>query len=124
MTMLKVENTEIGIIPAQPGWCVATTRPNDRKLDKTPVIAWTLRWDKYSNSIDVRPISLNTDGNSLCNLVPGYVVGDTEGNFWSLLDRDAEKMQSEDEAVQFCNYEKVNDGTVYTPDTCAQGGQQ
>jgi hypothetical protein len=116
MTSIKLENAEVVIIPAEMGWTVCTARAGDTKLDTDPVIAWSIEWDTACDAFQVRPITYNTGRNSLCNLIPGYVLGDPFGNFaamWDLSDGYPKTMQTEAEAVQHCIDEKAEkEGTA------------
>lgn len=123
-------NYEVHIIPAQLGWSVATAGAGDTKLDKDPVIAWSVEWDDAYDTFEARPITYNTGRNSLSSLEPGYVLSDPFGNFasmWEWGKNHPETMQTEEEAVKHCIDEKANcEGgvAVYTPVSCAQGGQR
>ena len=116
MSTIQLANTAVAIIPAEMGWTVGTARTGDTKLDTDPVIAWSVEWYDAYDTFKVRPITYNTGRNSLCNLIPGYVLGDPFGNFaamWDLSDTYPKTLQGEAEAVEHCIWEKAKcEGTV------------
>jgi len=100
---MKIKVTiPITIIPAQPGWFVATTVEGSDRLDKEAVIAWAIQWDKDSSAYVADPITYNTPRNNLFYMVAGYLVCQLHGMIVAA-NREGKHMPlySEPEAVEW-----------------------
>ena len=110
MDALEEENfppSDIGpssgtIVPAQPGWFVATAFEDQKTLDKDAIIAWVIEADD-EGSYRPEPITVNPVRNDVCKAVPGYVLCDPYGNYIDARAPNKHKaMKSEEEAVRYC----------------------
>jgi hypothetical protein len=90
------------IIPAATGWFAAVADTGEvKKLDKEPVIAWSIEWDSEKEVHKVWPITFNQCRNDGFGMSPGYVLCDPHGNFASTYYDDQPKtMTSEAEAIK------------------------
>jgi hypothetical protein len=88
-------------IPAQPGWFAATVGA-DGKLEKEPVIGWTI----YSNEMgdrEVSPIVYEPGRNWLFGHVPGYVLCEPSGRIRTVeVGSGAMSFANEEEAIAYC----------------------
>ena len=95
-----IEPLTATIVPAQPGWFVATAFEYQKTLDKDAIIAWVIR---PNEEIRPEPITANPVRNDVCTAVPGYVLCDPYGNYVDARAPNKHKaMKSEEEAVRYC----------------------
>jgi hypothetical protein len=95
------------IIPAQPGWFVASVDQHD-KLNKDEIVAWGVVFNRDEGIYEARAISYNTGRNSLCDHAAGYVIIAPHGQIVPANRRCKDKgkiFASEEEAAAWCRKE-------------------